>query len=74
MDACMRVSTVVHVCSRCAQRMGEGFRVPLPLDHFFFCFPAGGFLIVSKSASSSHTGAVGTYHDDCLSVGSGSSR
>lgn len=43
MNASMRVLTVVHVCSRFAQRMEEGFRVPLPLDHFFFCFPAGGF-------------------------------
>ena len=48
-----------------------GVRVPLPLDHFFFCFPAGAFSIVSNSARSSHVNAGATYHFDCLSVGSG---
>jgi hypothetical protein len=63
---CVRISIVVHGCIRCARRMEDGVCVPLPLDHFFFCFPAGGFIDVSNSAFfSSHTGACGTYHDDC---------
>lgn len=45
-----------------------GNRVPLPLDHFFFCFPAGGYCIVSTYGIALHPSAAGTYHDCCLSV------
>lgn len=65
----------VQCCRRVARgEMEDGVRVPLPLDHFFFCFPAGGYCIVSTSSLSSLPGAAGTYHDCCLSVESSSIR